>query len=430
MSESAESMHRVTPPARGKDTRAKFRGTCFCCGKVGHKCEQCRLKHATCRWCSKTGHLLRVCRSKPGAEWKQGQSRKKSVHHLEESPEGSLVDSEDSNDLYSITSAKPRPYRVDIKVNGKPTQMEIDTGASLSLVSEHTFRECWPELGLVSSAVTLHSYSGEAIPVLGTVDVVVRHNDQEATLPLLVVKGEGPSLVGRNWLRVLRLNWHEIFWLHNVSLKEVLQKHRVVFERGLGRATGYEAKILINPDATPRFCKARTIPYFFRKKVEKELDRLVDEGTLEPVEHSEWAAPIVAVLKQDKQSVRICGDFKQTVNPVAKLDRYPIPRVEDLFAKLSEGKSFTKLDLSQAYLQLPLDEESKKLVVVNTHKGLFRFTRLPYGVSSAPGIFQRLMENMLQGIPNVVVYIDDILITGSTDEEHLKTLSIVLDRLE
>ena len=92
--------------------------------------------------------------------------------------------------------------------------------------------------------------------------------------------------------------------------------------------------------------------------------------------------------------MRICGDFKQTINPIAKLDRYPIPRVEDLFAKLSGGKSFTKLDLSQAYLQVPLDEASKKLVVVNTQKGLYRYTRLPYGVSLAPGIFQRLMETM------------------------------------
>lgn len=203
-----------------------------------------------------------------------------------------------------------------------------------------------------------------------------------------------------------------------------------MFEPGLGTVTGFTAKIAVDPSATPKYCKARAVPYFYHEKVEKELDRLVEEGTLEPVEFSEWAAPIVAVLKPDKQNVRICGDFKQTVNPVAKLDRYPIPRVEDLFAKLAGGKAFTKLDLSQAYLQVPLDEESRKLVVVNTHKDLYRYTRLPYGVSSAPGIFQRLMETVLQGIPNVIVYIDDILITGATEDEHLKTLSLVLERLE
>ena len=115
---------------------------------------------------------------------------------------------------------------------------------------------------------------------------------------------------------------------------------------------------------------------------------------------------------------------------MSKLDKYPIPKVEDLFAKLAGGKTFTKLDLSQAYQQLPLDKESKKYVVINTQKGLFRYTRLPYGISSAPGIFQRVMETLLQGIPGVVVYLDDILVTGTTREKHLQALREVLSRIE
>jgi len=105
------------------------------------------------------------------------------------------------------------------------------------------------------------------------------------------------------------------------------------------------------------------------------------------VEVSDWAAPIVPVLKSDRSSVRICGDFNVTVNPVLKPDAYPIPKVDDLYAKLQGGKFFTKLDLSQAYQQLCFDKESKKYTVINTHKGLFRYTRLPYGISFAPGIF-------------------------------------------
>jgi len=84
------------------------------------------------------------------------------------------------------------------------------------------------------------------------------------------------------------------------------------------------------------------------------------------------------------------------------------------------------IDLSQAYLQLPLDDELKKFVVINTHKGLFR---LPFGISASPGIFQRVMDNLLQGIPGVVAYLDDILIMGPTAEEHLKSLEAVLNRL-
>ena len=119
-----------------------------------------------------------------------------------------------------------------------------------------------------------------------------------------------------------------------------------------------------------------------------------------------------------------------TVNKASKLDRYPIPRVEDLFASLAGGQTFTKLDLSQAYQQIRLEEQSRQYVVINTHKGLYRYTRLPYGVSSAPAIFQRTMDLLLQGIPGVVVYLDDILITGKTRSEHVQALDEVLSRLK
>ena len=134
-------------------------------------------------------------------------------------------------------------------------------------------------------------------------------------------------------------------------------------------------------------------------------------------------------MKSDRKSVRIYGDFKVKVNPVSQLHRYPIPKIEDIFATLEGGKTFTKLDLSQAYQQLKLDAESQKYLVINTHKGLFLFTRLPFGISSAPGIFQKAMETLLQGITHITVYIDDILINGKNDVDHLQTLETVLERL-
>ena len=117
------------------------------------------------------------------------------------------------------------------------------------------------------------------------------------------------------------------------------------------------------------------------------------------------------------------------MNPVSKLDRYPIPKVEDLFSRLRGGEYFSKLDLSQAYQQLPLEDDSKQYVVINTLRGLFRYTRLPFGISSAPGIFQRVIKSTLQGHDGVIVYLDDILVTGSTEQEHLKALDEVLSRL-
>ena len=127
--------------------------------------------------------------------------------------------------------------------------------------------------------------------------------------------------------------------------------------------------------------------------------------------------------------VRICGDYKLTVNRVSLLDNYPIPSLEDLYSKLSGGKLFIKLDLSHAYEQVCLEEGSQKNTTINTPKGLFAYKRLSYGISSAPGIFQRAMEQLLNGLPRVIVRIDDMLLSGDTPAEKLEILEKVLKKL-
>ncbi|CAM1308375.1 Uncharacterised protein r2_g1829 [Pycnogonum litorale] len=184
-------------------------------------------------------------------------------------------------------------------------------------------------------------------------------------------------------------------------------------------------KIHLDSKVKPLFHKARSVPYSMKTKIECELDRLVSEGILKHVDYSEWAAPVVPVVKPDG-SLRLCGDYKVTVNQACKVDKYPLPRIQDLFSTLSGGQQFTKLDMSQAYQQVTMDSAARDCLVINTHKGLFRPTRLPYGVSSAPGIFQRIMDGLLGGLSGVAVYLDDILITGSTLEEHLRNLDKVL----
>ena len=118
------------------------------------------------------------------------------------------------------------------------------------------------------------------------------------------------------------------------------------------------------------------------------------------------------------------------MNQASRLDSYPLPRVDELFATLSGGKTFSKLDLQHAYLQLPLETNSKQYTTINTHRGLFQYNRLPFGVSSAPGIFQRAIDGLVKGIPYVAAYMDDILLTGETQEQHLANLTAVLERLK
>ena len=207
------------------------------------------------------------------------------------------------------------------------------------------------------------------------------------------------------------------------------RKYPEVFKEGLGLMKGVKGVINIHKDAVPKFCKARTVPYAMRERVEAELERLEAEGIIEAVRYSDWATPIVPILKKDG-SIRICGDYKITVNRVAKIDSYPIPKIEDLYTNLVGGKMFSTLDLSNAYLQMPLEEESKNLTTINTSRGLFKYNRLCFGIAAAPAIFQRVMDSLLQGLNMVCGYLDDILITGKDKEEHDKNVNMVLKRLD
>ena len=213
------------------------------------------------------------------------------------------------------------------------------------------------------------------------------------------------------------------------SLEYLLDKYGDLFVDELGTIKPFSAKLHVNPQDKPKFFKARTVPYALKGAIDDELDRLEREGILEKVTHSEWATPIVAVPKPDG-SVRLCSDFKVTVNQSLSVDQYPLPKADDLFDALAGGKKFTKLDLSQAYLQLPLDPESKKYCTINTHRGLYQLTRLPFGIASAPALFQKVMDTILQGATGVMCYIDDILVTGATEEEHLRNLEEVFRRLQ
>ena len=192
-----------------------------------------------------------------------------------------------------------------------------------------------------------------------------KHKEQVAKLVLAVVGGVGPSLFGRNWLKYIQLDWSTIATVRSVKMKSVktlIQHHQSLFAEGLGTIQPYKATLHIDPNATPRFFKPR--PFAIRNAIGHELDCLEKQGIIQKVTHSEWDAPIMAVPKKDGK-FRICGDYK-----VMSVDQYPLPKPEDLFVTLAGGKVFTKLDLSQAYLQLQLDEKSIPYATINTHQGL------------------------------------------------------------
>ena len=146
-------------------------------------------------------------------------------------------------------------------------------------------------------------------------------------------------------------------------------------------------------------------PILFRTNIEKELDYLQETDIIEPVQFSDGAASVISVLKKDG-SIQLCGDFKLTISQVAKLNKFPLPRTEDLFASLAGGRAFSKLNLAHAYEYIPLRDESRPYVTINTHWGLFQFNCLSFGVVVAPAIFQYTIETLLKGLHHISVYLD------------------------
>ena len=319
--------------------------TCFRCGKRGQVVAKCSASAGVvCHFCGKKGHVQKVCRSKHKV------TKRRKVNKMENPHDASDQDSGGGHkdpinqvtvSLHATSDAKGNPpILVDLRLDNSTVSMEVDTGASVSLVSETTFKRLWPNRVLSVSEVKLCTYSQQPIRVLGYCRVNIGYKGQTfPEMPLYVVEGSGPSLMGRNWLRKVTLDWQEIHCMMNQSLQKVLVSHQAVFQEGLGKMEGFKAKLYVDPSAKPWYFRPRSIPFALRDKVEDELDRLVAEGTLEPVETAEWAAPIVPVVKSDRLSVRICGDFRLTVNPVSKLDNYPIPKVEDLFTKSCKVES-------------------------------------------------------------------------------------------
>ena len=212
-------------------------------------------------------------------------------------------------------------------------------------------------------------------------------------------------------------------------MDQLLQKYGSVFSEGVGTLKGHKADLKVEEGCQPSFHKPRQVPYALHPKVEAEITHLEEDSILSKVEYSEWATPIVPVVKQNG-SVRVCGDFKVSVNPVLLAEQYPLPRIEDIFANLAGGKHFSKLDLRQAYHQMEVTEESKKYLTINMHKGLFQYNRLVFGVTSSPAIWQRAIDQVLQGIPGTQCILDDMIVSGKTDEEHLENLESVLKWLQ
>ncbi|KAM7309689.1 retrovirus-related Pol polyprotein from transposon 17.6 [Ixodes scapularis] len=378
-------------PPRQETSGANRRAWCWRCD-ANHSEDDCRHRKTICHRCGTKGHLARVCKySRPS---QPGAYALADINTEEESGEEML------HALVSHSTANKDttpPIERDLLWEDRKLRMILDTGSPVSVIPESAFkrhRKRWP--ALETTPLRLSCFLGP-LPVVGKITMSVQYGQTQVRSSLIVVNCPGPLLCGRNTLRAFYdagaplLETGAPFGVNMVQAgaegQDLLEEFADIFEEKLGCCQGPPVKLYRKEDARPRFCKARPVPYALRDKVSAEINRLEKDGVLSPVSVSEWATPVVPVAKKNGE-IRLCGDFKLT---------------------------------------LPLDEEARKMTVLSTHQGLYCYNRLAFGIASAPALFQRRIESLLQGLPRVQVYLDDIVIA---EKKHdTSTLRQVLQRL-
>ena len=406
------------PTSIKQEVLAINRGTCkmdcrFCGEKHWHA--DCPFKTKKCTTCDATGHKSGYCDS--AKAFKERQKKRMSSKKVQ------AVQRQSNSCRKTV-----RP-----KINGVTINMTHDSGSDWFIISKAN----WQRIGspkLQPSSVQAISASGDSVKVAGYFSATVELKDKFGVVDCYV-SNQGLNLFGNTALEALDL-WNKPMTSYCDSITssqtkltdEVRRRFPKLFSKSLGRCNLYKASIKLKEGSHPPFIRARPVAYGAREAVEQAYDELVDQGVFTPINYAAAAAPVVIVKKKDG-SIRVTADYSTGLNRAIETYNYPLPTPDAIFATLAGNDRFTTLDLSSAFHQIELDEEAKKLMAVNTHRGLFQVNRLQFGVKTAPGQFQQLMDTLLAG-SGATAYLDDVIIPGRGDDDHHSRLMDVLERLE
>ncbi|XP_042071854.1 uncharacterized protein K02A2.6-like [Haplochromis burtoni] len=384
---------------------------CGKCGKTQHaRDERCPAAKSVCHGCRKIGHWARVCRNTRSVN---------EVTETEKSEQASYF-------LGSVCNAKgnSEAWTVQLLLDSAPIEFKIDTGADVTIINEDTFHTLAHKRTLEPSNLPLDSPGGELL-CLGYLKATISYKGKDYLSKVYVVRGHRVSnLLSRSLSVQMNL-------VRRIDEATITPTRNQPLYGEHGTLKTEPVKIQLRDDAVPYAVHtARRVPFPMLQKVKEELQRMENHGVIERVtQPTEWCAPMVPVLKKNTAKARICVDLTK-LNKSVKRERYILPTPEETMSRLSGATVFSSLDAASGFWQIPLHHESCKLTTFITPFGRYCFKRLPFGITSAPEIFQRKMLETLEGLEGVEVFMDDILVYGATMEQHDTRLEKVLQRIE
>ena len=425
-----------------------------CGGEWPHTNNPCPAKNKECRKCKKLNHFARVCRSGPKespgqSTAKLSQSRGNNVRPVNTSDlKETSSESSDSEYCYAVNTKQSKSPITKLTINNQKVTFTVDTGSTINIIDENTFNTLG-HINLKKTNIKAYPFnSTESVKMKGKFQTLVESRKRITVATIYVTEQDGGCLLGNHTAQELGLislhlnkigtstnfrKQNNITNTHPVKdkiIQNLLSKHQRVFE-GTGKLQNRQVELIVDRSVKPVVQRQRRIPFHLRAKVDSELERLEAEDIIEKVpdtEETPWISPVVIVPKKEDK-IRLCVDMR-AANKAIKRVCHPIPTVRDISMDLNGAKFFSKLDMSQAYHQLELAPSSRNITTFITHAGLYRFKRLNYGTNSAAEIFQNTLQQVLHGINGVRNIADDILIYGTTYEEHNKALKECLQRLE
>ncbi|MCG7866506.1 MAG: hypothetical protein JAY74_09055 [Candidatus Thiodiazotropha taylori] len=409
--------------ARGRGAHGQSRGetrnsdSCTNCGgSNSHK--TCPAYGKECRYCKKKNHFAAVCRKKLN---KQSVS----FAHAEKadtSSDESVFHINDTNRNHKVPSVTAQLGNNDVK-------FLVDTGASVNILNNEVYKQMPKQPTLSKPCPLIYAYgSSTPLNVLGYFRTQVTFKSKTVGADFYVVQSKGRQnshcLLGATTAQALDMI-HFAFTSLSPSIPDQFQS---LFDGKMGKIDGVQVKLHIDQSVQPVSQRHRRIPFHVRKDVEAELQRLEDQGVIEPVSGpTPWVSPVVVVPKKSS-GVRVCIDMRMANKAISR-EKHPMPTADELMADLNSSTVFSKLDLSNAYHQLELAEESRYITTFSTHVGLRRYKRLLFGVNAASEIFQKVISDLLADIQGAKNLSDDIIIHGTDQSDHDRALKLTLERL-